>query len=233
LRALTRRAAECTAMYGTRNGAGTNDKRLPWASSVSMSYLSYYAVDRRYRDASGTNAGRVSYQIDVSVAATNNALSSNRDLGYSNILLLTPGSYCAYTAEERIWYEHWKDHLFYAVADGYSPSASHPTASCNSSNCLKIGDGANTFTYYAAVVIFAGEKLSGQNRNTLSDKRQIGNYLEATNTSSNSSGNNTYRGGSAGKAFNDIVYAIDTNLTVKCYDPASGSMVSAPSTACP
>jgi hypothetical protein len=67
----------------------------------------------------------------------------------------------------------------------------------------------------------------------LSDKRQIGNYLEATNTSSNSAGNNTYRGGSAGNAFNDVVYAIDTNLTVKCYDPAGGTMKSAPSTACP
>lgn len=233
LRALTRRAAECTAMFGTRNRAGASDKRLPWAGDVSMSGLDHYAVNRRYRDVAGSLSGRLSYRVNRSGSDTQNALSDNKDLGYTDILLLTPGSYCAYTPEEKIWYDNWKDQLFYAVADSYTPSASHPTASCDGSNCLKISDGASTFTNYAAVVIFAGEKLSGQNRNTLSDKSRIGNYLEATNASSNSSGNNIYRGGSASHAFNDFVYAIDANHAVKCYDAASGSMKSAPSAACP
>lgn len=233
LRALTRRAAECTAMYGTKNGAGANDKRLPWASSVSMTYLFYHAVDRRYRDVSGTDAGRLSYRVSVSDSATNNALVTNTDLGYSDSLLFTPGSYCAYTAEEKVWYDNWKDHLFYAVANRYNPSAPQPTAACNSTNCLAISDGVNTYAYYAAVVIFAGEKLAGQVRNTLSNKNQRSNYLEASNDRSNSSGNNTYRGGSASSTFNDFVYAIDTNLTVSCYDAASGTMKAAPSAACP
>ncbi|MGP1675873.1 MAG: hypothetical protein ACTS6J_01785 [Burkholderiales bacterium] len=233
LRALTRRAAECTAMYATKNSAGADDKRLPWAADVSMSSLDHYAVDRRYQDVSDEMSGRLAYLVRKSDDKTNNLLSDNADLGYTDILLLTSGSYCAYAPEEKIWYDNWKDHLFYAVADRYNPSASHLTASCSSSKCLKISDGINTFTYYAAVVLFAGEKLSGQNRNTLSDKSRISNYLETTNTSSNSSGNNTYRGGSASSAFNDFVYAIDTNLAVKCYDAASGTMKSAPSSSCP
>jgi hypothetical protein len=232
LRALTRRAAECTAMYGIRNGAGLPDKRLPWASSVSMSSLDRYAVDRRYRDVTGTNSGRLSYRVSVSDSATNNALSSNTDLGYNNFLLFTPNPYCAYTLEENTWYDNWKDQLFYAIANEYKPSASSSTGACTGSTCLKINGSS---TYYAAVVIFAGEKLSGQNRNTLSDKSQISNYLEGRNASNhpNTSGNGDYQGGSAGSAFNDFVYAIDTNLAVSCYDAASGTMMSAHTAACP
>lgn len=238
LRALTRRAAECTAMYATKNRNAwnqidTSDKRLPWAADVSMSSLDRYAVDRRYRDVTGNRSGRLSYLVRTSDADTNNLLANNTDLKYTDILLLTPDSYCAYAAEEKIWYDNWKDHLFYAVAEGYMPSAPQPTAACTGSSCLQISDGVNSFTYYAAVVIFAGETLSGQHRNTLSDKGRISNYLEASNTSSNNSGNNVYRVGNASSAFNDFLYAIDANLTVKCYDAASGTMKSAPSAACP
>jgi len=218
LRALTRRAAECTALYGTLNAAGITDKRLPWAGNVAVSttILSYYAVDRRYRDISPDMSGRLSYRVRTSDTATNNALSTNSDLGYSNILLLTNGSYCSYFPEEKIWYDNWKDQLFYAIANYYRPSASPLTPACDSSNCLKINGGA---TYYAAAVIFAGEKLSGQNRNTLSDKSLISNYLEGTNASNhpNSGGNGNYQAGSASSTFNDIVYGIDTNLRVQCY----------------
>jgi hypothetical protein len=237
LRALTRRAAECTAMYGTRNSAGANDRRLPWAGSVSMSSLDRYAVDQRYRDVSGTGSGRLSYRVDVSDFATNNALAANSDFGFSNLLLFTAGSYCSYTPEEKTWYDNWKDQLFYAVATGYNPSASPSTPACTNSTCLKISNTLNTqtYTYYAAVVIFSGEKLSGQNRNTLSDKSQISNYLEGRNAGNhpNILGDGNYEGASAGSTFNDFVYAIDTNLAVKCFDAASGTMMAAHTAACP
>jgi type II secretory pathway pseudopilin PulG len=237
LRALTRRVAECTAMYGTKNAAGVGDKRLPWGSSLAMALLSYYDVDRRYRDVSGTHSGRLSYRVSVSKTATSNALATNTDLGYAGVLLPTPysvldGSYCAYQPDEKIWYDNWKDQLFYVLASNYSPSAAQPTAACLASNCLTINGGA---TRYAAFVIFAGERLAGQNRNTLADKSLIGNYLEGRNASNhpNSSGNGNYEGGGVSAGFNDIVYAIDTNLAVKCYDTVSGTMQSAPSAACP
>jgi len=227
LRALTRRAAECTALYGKNNSAYPSDKRLPWASRVDMSYLSYYAVNRRYRDqdTSPNMSGRLSYRVSKSVSATNNALATNADPNldtqttrYSNFLLLTSqnvtlpnpplGSYCAYTDDEKTWYDNWKDHLFYAVANNFRPDAATPS-SCGT--CLKINGSGN----YAAVVIFAGEKVSSQNRNTLSNKSQIGNYLEGRNAGNhpNSGGNGDYETG-ASSAFNDIVYAINANLDV-------------------
>lgn len=226
LRALTRRAAECTAVYGSKNSAGTNDKRLPWAGDLSMSALSYYAVDQRYRDVSGNLSGRLAYRVSRSDADTNNTLSSNTDLGYTNILLFTPGSYCAYAPEEKIWYDNWKDHLFYAVANNFKPSASWwSSSSCPT--CLNINGTGN----YAAVVMFAGEKLSGQNRNTLSDKSDISNYLEGRNAGNhpNSGGNGDYEAADQSSSFNDIVYAIDPDLAIKCYN--GSAIVSVPGAA--
>jgi hypothetical protein len=214
-------------MYATRNNPGS-DKRLPWAGDVSMSSLARYAVDRRYRDVAGNLSGRLSYRVSISDADTNNAFPDNTDLGYSGKLLFTSGSYCAYAPEEKIWYDNWKDHLFYAVAGSFKPSASWQwwfPLSCPA--CLKISNTPDTATSsnYAAVVIFAGEKLHGQNRNTLSDKSDIRNYLEGRNAANhpNSGGNSNYEAAEHGSGFNDIVYAIDKTGVVHCAG-AGGAM---------
>ncbi len=238
LRALTRRAAQCVAYYATRNGGGANDKRLPWAADEAsyITTLDRYAVNRRYRDASGFDAGRLPDRIDTSRnTAPTNLLTTYTEFGYTGYLLFTEKiDYCAYTKEEKIWYDNWKDHLYYGLAAAHRPTSGSSTAACTGSNCLSITNGTNTYSGYAAVVIFAGEKLSGRYRNTLAEKRQMSNYLESTNTSANSSGNNVYRGGSAGTTFNDFVYAIrGSTLAVSCYDAASGTMIAAPSAACP
>ncbi|MBE0627200.1 MAG: hypothetical protein IH606_20570 [Burkholderiales bacterium] len=229
LRALTRRAAECTAMYGNQNNSGS-DYRLPWSEDVSLSTSSVptYAVNAQYNDVSGTLAGRLSFKVNTSRNDTNNKISSSiSDYGTSSAYLFTPaspapGSYCAYASEEKAWYDNWKDQLFYAVAGSYKPSASwqwwYPL-SCPT--CLSI----NASGDYAAVVIFAGEKLSSQTRNTASNKGSIANYLEGRNASNypNSGGNGNYQAAAASGTFNDIVYAIDSNLAVSCSD-SSGVM---------
>ncbi len=206
LRALTRRAAECVAMYGGRNGSPIDptDKRLPWASPVS---LANYAVDTGYTDASNKLQGRLPFLVATSNSFTNNLLS-----GVSS---------CGYTSQELDWYEHWKDHLFYAIANNYQPSAT-PFAACGT--CLTIEVSSSK---YAAVVIFAGEKLSGQSRNATTDKALIGNYLEGRNAT-NAGGGSDYQA-----LASDIVYAIDESLLVSCYDTSSSTMKPAPSTACP
>lgn len=223
LRALTRRAAECVAMYGTENNHGASDKRLPWASNVS---LSDYVVDSTFRDTSGNLSGRLPYRVSVSApgSGTNNSISSPYYL-----FAAWPGSDCSYSlspVNEQVWYDHWKDHLFYAIANNYRPvSANKPTAACGT--CLKI-EGVGS---YAAVVIFAGEKLSGlsppQSRNTTAEKAVITNYLEGRNASNdpNAGGNSNYQAVGAIGTFNDILYAIDTNLRVQCYSTASSAMV--------
>jgi hypothetical protein len=222
LRAMTRLAAECTATYGQNNNLSFwGDFRLPWASNVSLSGASVptYAVNASYNDVSSGMYGRLSFKVDTSRGSTSNNISNSiSDNGTNGAYLFTNNSYCAYRLEQKIWYDNWKDQLFYAVANNFKPSASWFSTSCGT--CLKIG-GAN----YAAVVILAGDKLSGlaQVRSLATDKGSITNYLEPSNTVANT-GNSTYQASPASSTFNDIVYAIDQNLNIYC-STAGGAMV--------
>lgn len=230
LRALTRRAAECTAMYGRQNSiVYPNDMRLPWASNVSLSTISVptYAVNAQYDDVSGALAGRLSFKVDTSLSNTSNNISSFiSDYGTNSAYIFANGSYCSYAPEEKIWYDNWKDQLFYAAAYNYGPGATNsPMSPCPT--CLKINGGGN----YAAVVIFAGDKLTDaaglvtQPRSLATDKGSIANYLEGSSPASivaNTGGDN-YQAAATSSTFNDIVYAIDSNLNVWCSD-ASGVM---------
>ncbi len=229
LRALTRRAAECVALYGRNNQAGPDltDKRLPWASPTS---LTNYALNTRYNDGSNDLQGRLSYRVDNSKSSTNNQLSG------TSPFIVSP--YCWYTAQELDWYENWKNHLWYALAWSHRPTSGKPTSSpCTT--CLRVnGTGS-----YAAVVIFAGEKLATQSRNSASQLGSMSNYLEGRNLSNdpNSGGNGDYQAGATSSTFNDIVYALDSNLpTVNCYNgvamvpvPAAPSWPPGPYAACP
>ena len=217
LRALTRRAAECIALYGTQNSSGLTDMRLPWASPTA---LTNYAINSRYNDANLDLSGRLSDRVDTS--RTNNGTNAI-PLTSGNYYLFTNNSYCSYQPYEQAWYENWKDHLFYALAWNYRPAAAKPTVACPA--CLKVNGAGN----YAAVVMFAGEKLAGQTRTTAASKGAFSNYLEGRNLSNdpNSAGNSNYEA-SASATFNDIVYAIDSNLRVQCLSVASGTMVQAP-----
>ena len=231
LRALTRLAAECTATYGQNNWNGSWDVRLPWASNVSLSGTSVptYAVDAQYHDVSSVMAGRLAYRVNTSASSSTNVLPFFYN---SNSYIFTNNSYCSYSADQQVWYDNWKDQLFYAVASNFQPSTWWGNIG-NCPTCLKINGSGN----YAAVVVFAGDKLTNatgqvtQPRNTASDKGTIGNYLDGSiNPASISAGTGggNYQAAAASSTFNDIVYAIDSNLAVKCLSASSGSMTSVP-----
>jgi uncharacterized protein YjlB len=231
LRALTRLATECVAEYGNQNG-NNNDQRLPWASIVPLSGTSVptYAVNASYDDTNSGMSGRLSFKVETSKSTTNNSISSAiSDYGTNGAYIFTNSSYCSYTPDQKIWYDNWKDQLFYAVATNFRPAASwSQSVNCSSSACLQIGG-----SKFAAVVIFAGDKLTNaagqvtQPRNTAADKGTIGNYLEGSNTVANT-GNSTYQATAASSSFNDIVYALDANLKAHCLSAGSGTMRTVP-----
>lgn len=115
----------------------------------------------------------------------------------------------AFNLFETLW-NNWKDHLFYAVADAYKPTApvTSPTPACDDSNCLKKGT-----TNCAAVVIFAGTQWPEQTRDapppsTDSDtKKSLSNYLEGSNAT-NVGGTGTYQQLDMSNHINDILYCI-------------------------
>jgi len=194
---FTEHVGNCLAVYGSQNAAGASDKRLPWPAPVA---LADYLANASYSDGSGGLSGRLPYRVSNSKVKTANGLIG------STLLAGCPGPWSALDDE---WYKNWKDHLFYALAAAFHPGATAPSF-CP--DCLS----ANNAGAYAAIVLFAGKKLSGQSRTTPADKALIVNYLEGRNSANgaNAGGNSDYQTGPVTAGFNDILYCVDNALNV-------------------
>lgn len=206
MRALGLAVASCVANYASNNPGGSNDRRMPWPAPLS---LADYRPDTAYDDAAtGFLSGRLPDIVDDSNAATGN--STGPLLNGCN-----PAAVPAWTPQMLSLWRHWKDHLFYAVAESHSPAAAVPSA-CSS--CLTVnGSGA-----YAAVIIFAGARLPslGQVRNAppadADTKGTAGNYLEDTNAANMPFGSGTadFRSQVPSATFNDLLFCVDESLNV-------------------
>jgi len=197
-RALAQRLANCLRRFAENSNSTPNDRRLPWAAPLAVS-----AFDNdRFNDASNTPAGRPPFVADHSGAATANKLFTGCTVGSGNsacrLLRVgdTSNSGCGgdwkpvagdpefwLTNSLHGWWDKWKDHYFYAVAAPFAPTATaaaRNTAAnpdpCDAGGCFTV-DGSGP---YAAVVIFAGERLAHQQRDG-SNKLVLGNYLEGAN----------------------------------------------------
>ena len=203
---LTEAVAKCIADYGKRNPGGAGDKRLPWPAPVD---LVQYRTAAQYNDtAIGELSGRVPNVVNDS-----NSRTGNTSAGV--LTACNTATVPEWTAEMQALWQHWKDHLFYAVALDYRPDAP-PAAACTT--CLTVnGAGA-----YAGVVLFAGPRLAApaQTRDeppmNPDTRGTIGNYLEGRNAGNhpNAGGNGNYQSGTATTTFNDVLYCIDANLGV-------------------
>jgi hypothetical protein len=97
-------------------------------------------------------------------------------------------------------WRNWKDHFFYVVSEQHRPDGAGTIATCTIDTCVRF---EQTITpaektamtpeeqvtvmpeeYAAAIVIFAGERLPEQYRETRADKADISNYLEGINAES-------------------------------------------------
>ncbi|MCP4701547.1 MAG: hypothetical protein GY862_32520 [Gammaproteobacteria bacterium] len=125
-------------------------------------------------------------------------------------------------SEMYMLWQNWKDHFFYAVSNAYKPDTTVPATPvgagpswpdpwppspvCGTDNCLQVAEsphapcGVNDCTqtnggtpsFYAAIVMFSGERLSARVRNAPlidatdpnddpDDKKNMENYLEENN----------------------------------------------------
>lgn len=206
LTALTQAVARCVADYGKRNPGGAADPRLPWPAPVD---LVEYRTAAQYNDTPvGMLSGRVANIVNDSNSQTGN--TSTGILSACNAATVSE-----WTPTMATLWQHWKDHLFYAVALDFRPDAT-PVTSCTT--CLSVnGSGA-----YAAVLMFSGRRLTSLNQirdeppmNT-DTRSDIDNYLEGRNASNhpNVAGNGNYQSGAASSSFNDILFCIDATLSV-------------------
>lgn len=231
LNTLTQKIAECIAYFGTHNKISgtldTRNKSLPWAAPLS---LSDYSVNTQYNDIDGLLAGHVPYRVNTSRSATGNTIPS---LYY---LLQADGANCpAGWADYYPWWDNWKDHLFYAVSQRYSPD-NGITGLCDSNSCLNINGTADR---YAAVVIFANSKLTALNQirnSSVTDTQRgvVSNYLEGRNVNNmnNPHSHDNFEISTVSSTFNDIVYCIKPDLSVAKGDLANLLLIP-PKAICP
>ena len=119
LQDLTLAVARCVADYGKRNPGAPNDRRLPWPAPVD---LMEYRTAAQYNDTPvGELSGRVANLVN----------DSNGQTGNTSTGVLTACSTATvpeWTPEMATLWQHWKDHLFYAVAWDFRPDAPPATA---------------------------------------------------------------------------------------------------------
>ncbi len=209
---MTRKTAECIAHFGSKNNTAAN-KSLPWPAPL---ILTDYADPSRYNDSSDLFAGRPPYRVNFSQGQSGNTTASPFNLLQAN------GTNCpAGWADIYPWWSNWKDHLFYALSYEYRPNTL-ATQACG--HCLQVN---NSATRYAALLLFAGNRLEGQTRiSDVSDTRRgvASNYLEAGNASNLNNfatGQENYQLDTASNTYNDIIYCIKQDLTVVKGDAAA------------
>lgn len=220
LKLLTQRTAECLADYGKNNPA-PDKKGLPWPAPLA---LSDYAVNINYDDDNDLYSGRVPYRVNKSKSDSNNTMSGvllmpSLDIFGNpvdnNLNCPRENDAAVLTELERLypWWKNWKDHLFYALSGEYRPR-NNDTNPCG--NCVAINGGGE----YAAVVMLAGSGLAGQARasvtTTNAERGDLIKYLEGDNAINfpSATGNENYQTAPASAAFNDVLYCINTDLSV-------------------
>lgn len=219
---LLQKTAQCLVKYG-KNNSTVADKRLPWAAPLNVADF----ANNSFADSANLKAGRPPFIVDASATAApaNTFVASTAPNNHRRLLTTT---YCTIgwnnvaglpSSQQDGWWDKWKDHLFYAVADAFKPTSTVATQAwpCSSGSCLTV-DGKGPF---AAVLLYADAADSAipQNRYTLAQKRVASNYLEGVNATSIASGSGTAFTRSGG---NDDLICINQDLTIDptCQNPA-------------
>jgi hypothetical protein len=215
LNLLTKRVTECITDYGKHNDNlaitdPNKNKSLPWPAPLALPTQDY-SVNFNYNDNSDQYSGRVSYRVNTSKNDSNNLMSGTY-LMANNSLACPYYAPVPSTELQRLypWWDNWKDHFFYALSREYRPKGSK-TSNCGS--CVTINNNGN----YAAVVMFASNRVTGQIRASSVTDAQRGiasNYLEEGNASgvaaSTSFGIENYQTvPTTNSPFNDILNCIN------------------------
>jgi hypothetical protein len=201
LASLARSAAECLTQYVAANtNYPAGDHRFPWTAPDN---LTAYTVDGNWDDAANSMSGHFPFMVDTTKATPIPNLAASTLAGTS-CPFRTGGS-------DETWWKNWKDHLFYALSAEFKPTSSTPSSITCNTTCLQVNGAGGQ----AAVVIFAGKRLSGQTRSSDMAKGSLGNYLEGRNLSNhpNVSGNSNYESIPASAAFNDVLWCVNLNVT--------------------
>lgn len=210
IKRMTEALAQCIAAYGNTN----SNRWLPMPALGNLAGNDY-RDNVSYDDDTGTNhRGRYPYIVDTADGIIPGTLAGSIlfDKGICSALpIQSPAGpsadlSTATMSEDRVMWEHWKDHVFYAVSDTYDPKPLPlvPDTIPRCGTCLQV-NGVD----YAAVVIYSNSRLPGQTREApiaatdIDTKNDYMNYIELVNA--DTAGVGDY---SKTIASNDIIYCI-------------------------
>lgn len=198
--ALTQRIASCLRQWALNWQAGTAQTpqapllRLLWAAPLQINTAAPNTFKNdRFNDQKNLLAGRMPIHIWDSHRDTNQQSSlagiagcTDSDKSACRLFridncpdLLPVAGHPTTTDSPDGWLDKWKDHLFYAVAPNFRPDKTPSEGCAISAGCLSVNG-----RHYAAIVLYAGPPLAGQQRLRTADKMQVSNYLEGINATS-------------------------------------------------
>jgi hypothetical protein len=186
LTGLLRRSADCLLAYGSSNDGGVYRKYLPWAAQLT---IPSFGNSLDYIDTDNNLSGRLPR---TAFNTANSSYGSHNNANYKTTPLLGTPQCPGWDQTDEFW-EQWKDHLFYAVARAHQVPHhdAHGDLPCDQNECIDVEDPDGTKTDFAAVVIFAGARQTGQTRDNdtnpsyaSTDKASPANYLEGVNVTS-------------------------------------------------
>ncbi len=192
LRALTGTVAACLADYARNSvvNKGTTlvatDRRMPLPAALSQSHTVRVDTGTALRSpletATPTLSGRAA-ESTLSAGAAGFAGTS----AWKYFMDATPPAGTAVdtctaftsasTPSMKNWWRHWRDHLFYGLAADFSPPTSASGGQACVGRCLQVN--GSVLDRYAAVVMFAGPALPGQQRRNNSDASLAENTADA------------------------------------------------------
>ncbi len=153
-----------------RGYAVVNGGRYPWANPVAASDTN---------DFSNTPFGRAP---GLGGSYLNNTVASGPGMAgvYSSSCAILQGS-----ALSTWWWNNWREHVFYGIADAYKPASGAPAGCAAPGSCLSVNP-PSAAANKEVVVLVAGKRLAGvasnQPRSGVADKQNPANYLEGNFT---------------------------------------------------
>ncbi|RPI46686.1 MAG: hypothetical protein EHM59_06785 [Betaproteobacteria bacterium] len=181
---VVREVSSCLDQYATANGG-----RYPWASDTSGNAFDNFA------DKSGFRAGRVPDGLRPDplasppfVPTASQALTDTRSDSNDTMVNAWPAASCNLGYHNWRWWNEWKLHVFYSVADAYKPAPIPPDAAavapaCGS--CLGLSTPTGTVPEARYFVAVGGRRLvsvnAGQPRSVAGDLANPANFLEGEN----------------------------------------------------
>ncbi len=198
--------ANCISEYGKGNADfSSGDKRLPWPTELSVGNPTN---KNSYDDSPGRLTGHLPYLISNSTLTLPVHNWSMADIPPSKRNTM------AACSSWPSWWDSWKAHVFYAIGNNFAPgSTSSMDCASNPSGCLKVNGGTANF---AAILIFAGHPLAGQERDTIAKKQDPTNYLEGGNLAAiqANTGNGNFIKGLVSTTLDDLIVCIRSDMSV-------------------